>query len=68
MGDSESESNSEEGMVGVQQGEASNDSSDEDSELKTQAMIQNGVGGDDGSENVEGSESDEGEGGQVQVR
>ena len=59
MGDSESESNSEEGMMEVQQEEGSNDSSDEDSELKPQAIIQNGVGKEDDSENVEGSESDE---------
>ena len=63
MGDSESESNSEEGMMEVEQEGGSNDSSDEDSELKPQSMVQNGVGADDDSENVEGSESDEVEGG-----
>ena len=47
----------------VEQEEGSNDSSDEESELKPQSMVQNGVGRDDDSENVEGSESDEGEGG-----
>ena len=63
MGDSESESGSETGMMEVERGEGGDNSSEEETESKAQPVVQNGVGGGEDSENVEGSESDEGEGG-----